>query len=43
MKKWMRNLPVVLVVILLMSMLAGCGRKELDAAKAVDAYLRAGL
>ncbi|MEZ3434587.1 MAG: DUF5105 domain-containing protein [Lachnospiraceae bacterium] len=43
MKKWMRNLPVVLVVILLMSMLAGCGRKELDAAKAVDAYLRAEL
>lgn len=43
MKKWMRNLPVVLVVILLMSILAGCGRKELDAAKAVDAYLRAEL
>mgnify|MGYP001127525496 CR=1 FL=1 len=43
MKKWMRNLPVILVVILLMSMLAGCGRKELDAAKAVDAYLRAEL
>lgn len=39
----MKNLPVVLVVILLMSLLAGCGKKELDAAKAVDAYLRAEL
>ena len=43
MKKWMKNLPVILVVILLISLLAGCGRKELDAAKAVDAYLRAEL
>lgn len=39
----MKNLPVVLVVVLLISSLAGCGRKELDAAKAVDAYLRAEL
>lgn len=37
----MKNLPAVLVVVLLISLLAGCGKKELDAAKAVDAYLRA--
>ena len=41
MKRWTKMISVVLAVMLLGSLLAGCGKKELDAAKAVDAYLRA--
>ncbi len=42
MKKTKRILAAVLTIVLFASMLSGCGKKELDAAKAVDAYLRAG-
>lgn len=41
MKKKRRGLAGLLVTILLLSLLAGCGKKEIDAEKAVDAYLRA--
>ncbi len=36
-----RSLALVLAVVLLMPVLAGCGRRELDGVKAVEAYLKA--
>lgn len=41
MEKVKKILMAALTMVLCMSMMAGCGKKELDAAKAVDAYLRA--
>lgn len=41
MKKWKRSLALVLAVVLLMPVLAGCGRREIDGVKAVEAYLKA--
>ena len=41
MKKLKRSLALVLAVVLLMPVLAGCGRRELDGVKAVEAYLKA--
>lgn len=41
MKKLKRSLALVLAVVLLMPLLAGCGRRELDGVKAVEAYLKA--
>jgi len=40
-KKLKRSLALVLAVVLLMPVLAGCGRRELDGVKAVEAYLKA--
>ncbi len=41
MERVKRILAAVLTAVLLAALLAGCGKKELDAAKAVDAYLKA--
>lgn len=41
MKKWKSRLALALAVMFLIPVLAGCGRKELDGVKAVEAYLKA--
>ena len=41
MKKWKSRLALALAVVLLIPVLAGCGRKELDGVKVVEAYLKA--
>ncbi len=41
MRKWSRGLAMWMAFIFFMTAAAGCGRKELDAKAAVDAYLRA--
>lgn len=41
MKKWKSGLALVLAVMFLIPVLAGCGRKELDGVKTVEAFLKA--
>ena len=41
MKKWLRILSVMLMSVLILASLTACGKKELDAKAAVDAYLKA--
>lgn len=43
MKKRMRGLSVFLIAVMVLTLLAGCGKKEIDPEAAVDAYLRAEL
>ena len=41
MKKYRKGMAVLLLLLMSVALISGCGKKELDAEAAVDAYLRA--